>query len=114
MERYLSGLSNRGFLTAVQDGHDGVETSTFGRLMMDSTLQDSFRESAAHGLVLLNCLATDISNDDDLLSDDSYGVSKGFSDSYVLGSPGEQPCAAGLGTFSQDTFEYWFDALALW
>ena len=113
-ERYLSGLSNRGFLTAVQDGHDGVETSTFGRLMMNSTLQDSFRESAAHGHVLLNCLATDISNDDDLLSDDSYGVSKGFSDSYVLGSPGEQPCAAGLGTFSQDTFEYWVDALALW
>jgi len=112
-ERYLRGLSNKNFSTAAQYGNDEADTSTFGRLMLDSSLQDTFRESASPGHVLLNCLDTVGSNDDDLLSNDNYGASKGFSDSYVLGSPGEQPCAAGLGSFSQNTFEYWVDALAL-
>jgi len=112
-ERYLSGLSNRGLSIAVKDGNEGVDTSTFGQLMMDSALKDLLRDSKAKGHVLLSCLPTDISNDEDLLLDNSYGLSEGLLDSYVVGSPGEQPCAAGLRTFSQDTFEYWVDALEL-
>jgi len=51
--------------------------------------------------------------DDSLLSDASYGIAERLRQSYVLGSPGEQPLVSGLETFSQDTFEYWVDSLSL-
>ncbi|MBU3897991.1 MAG: hypothetical protein KJ614_03545, partial [Gammaproteobacteria bacterium] len=52
-------------------------------------------------------------NGSDLLSDNSYGIANRLQQSYVLGSPGEQPFSSGLDTFSQDTFEYWVDTLSL-
>jgi hypothetical protein len=49
----------------------------------------------------------------DLLSDNSYGIASRLQQSYILGTPGEQPFISGLDTFSQDTFEYWIDNLSL-
>jgi len=50
---------------------------------------------------------------DDLLSDSSYGLASRLQQSYILGTPGEQPLISGLDTFSQDNFEYWVDTLSL-
>jgi hypothetical protein len=50
---------------------------------------------------------------DDLLSDSSFGLASRPQQAYILGTPGEQPLVSGLGTFSQDTFEYWVDTLSL-
>jgi hypothetical protein len=50
---------------------------------------------------------------EDLLSDSSYGLASRLQQSYILGTPGEQPMITGLDTFSQDNFEYWVDTLSL-
>jgi hypothetical protein len=50
---------------------------------------------------------------DDLLSGSSYGLASRLQQSYILGTPGEQPLISGLDTFSQDNFEYWVDTLSL-
>ena len=50
---------------------------------------------------------------DDLLSDSSYGLANRLQQSYVLGTPGEQPLISGQDTFSRDNFDYWVDTLAL-
>jgi hypothetical protein len=50
---------------------------------------------------------------EDLLSDSSYGLASRMQQSYILGTPGEQPLISGLDTFSQDNFEYWVDTLSL-
>jgi hypothetical protein len=54
-----------------------------------------------------------MSNQQDLLSSNTYGLTNGLQHSYVLGTPGEQPLVSGQNTFSQDTFEYWVDTLSL-
>jgi hypothetical protein len=48
-----------------------------------------------------------------LLSDSSYGLANRLLQSYVLGTPGEQPLISGLDSFSQDNFEYWVETLSL-
>jgi hypothetical protein len=51
--------------------------------------------------------------DSDLLSDSSYGLASRLQQSYILGTPGEQPLISGLDSFSQDNFEYWVETLSL-
>jgi len=67
---------------------------------------------ALQGDVLLQGIDLNTSVDD-LLSSNSYGLANRLEQSYVLGTPGEQPLVSGLDTFSQDTFEYWVDTLSL-
>jgi hypothetical protein len=50
---------------------------------------------------------------DDLLSDTSYGLSPQMEQSFILGTPGEQPLISGLNSFSQDDFEFWVDPLSV-
>jgi hypothetical protein len=50
---------------------------------------------------------------DDLLSDTSYGLSSQMEQSFILGTPGEQPLISGLNSFSQDDFEFWVDPLSV-
>ncbi|MEI7784736.1 MAG: hypothetical protein WCK08_10165, partial [Betaproteobacteria bacterium] len=50
---------------------------------------------------------------DDLLSDTSYGLSPQMQQSFILGTPGEQPFISGLNSFSQDDFEFWLDPLSV-
>jgi hypothetical protein len=68
------------------------------------------------GDVVLQGIDLNIASDfgaEDLLSDTSYGLANRLQQSYVLGTPGEQPLVTGLDTYSQDTFEYWVDTLSL-
>ncbi|MBG6078024.1 hypothetical protein [Polaromonas sp. CG_9.11] len=58
-------------------------------------------------------LTNDTMNDDVLLSDSSYGIAARLQQSYVLGSPGEQPLISGLSTFSQGNYDYSVNTLTL-
>jgi hypothetical protein len=69
--------------------------------------------SALQGDVMLDGIDLGGVLDDDLLSDSSYSLASRLQQSYVVGTPGEQPLISGLDTFSQDNFEYWVDTLAL-
>ncbi|MCX7257383.1 MAG: hypothetical protein NTZ64_11760, partial [Polaromonas sp.] len=50
---------------------------------------------------------------DILLSDASYGIADRLQQSYVLGTPGEQPLISGLSGFSLGNYDYSVDTLAL-
>jgi hypothetical protein len=64
--------------------------------------------------VMLVDMGEGVAGSDDLLSDSSYGLANRLLQSYVLGTPGEQPLISGMNTFSQADFEYWVDtALSL-
>jgi hypothetical protein len=66
------------------------------------------------GDVVLNGIdANGLTGDANLLSDNSYGLANRLQQSYILGTPGEQPLVSGLDTFSQDNFEYWVETLSL-
>ena len=65
------------------------------------------------GDVVLNDIGINGLIGDNLLSDSSYGLASRLQQSYILGTPGEQPLISGLDTFSQDNFEYWVDTLSL-
>ena len=70
-------------------------------------------EDALNGTIKLNTVALNTGLTEDLLSDQSYGIASRLQQSYILGTPGEQPFVTGLDTFSQDAFEYWVDTLSL-
>jgi hypothetical protein len=72
----------------------------------------SVNETLVH-MVDLKSLDVRYTPNPDLLSDNSYGIATRLQQSYILGTPGEQPFISGLDTFSQDTFEYWVDTLSL-
>jgi hypothetical protein len=72
----------------------------------------SVNETLAH-TVDLKALDVKSTQNPDLLSANSYGIANRLQQSYILGTPGEQPFISGLNTFSQDTFEYWVDTLTI-
>jgi hypothetical protein len=53
------------------------------------------------------------SDENDLLSAQSYGLAERLERAYVLGTPGAQPLISGLDSFSEDTFDYWVDTLTV-
>jgi hypothetical protein len=95
-----------------------LEQSMPSTLVSGSTLVSRYLSTAStsaflKGDVLLEGIELNMSDDNDLLSDSSYGLAHRLQQSYVLGSPGEQPLVSGFETFSQDSFEYWVDTLSL-
>ena len=76
-------------------------------------LSTASTQSLLEGSVMLSTQRSGLSPDEDLLDDNSYGLAARLDQSYVLGTPGEQPFVSGLATFSQDTFEYWIDTVSL-
>jgi hypothetical protein len=69
--------------------------------------------AALQGDVMLDGIDLSGQGGDDLLSDTSYSLASRLQQSYILGTPGEQPLISGLDTFSQDNYEYWVDTLSL-
>ena len=69
--------------------------------------------NSAVSLAGLNGVTGTSGGETNLLSNPSYGIADRLQQSYILGTPGEQPLISGLSTFSQDSFEYWVDTLSL-
>jgi hypothetical protein len=84
-----------------------------GNLMVMSYLASGSTAQNVEGNIALTTVGDTFDGGFGLLSDQSYGIADNLQQSYVLGSPGEQPLISGLTTFSQDTFEYWVDTLSL-
>ena len=69
--------------------------------------------SGSASIIELKDLSSVLHSGADLLNDQSYGIAEKLQRSYILGTPGAQPLVSGLGTFSQDSFEYWLDHLSV-
>ena len=92
----------------------GYNQSLASNLTVTSYLDSGSSGITGTSLLSLSDLSgTSAGSASGLLSDQSFGLAGRLEQAYILGTPGSQPSVSGLGSFSQNTFEYWVDTLSL-
>jgi hypothetical protein len=91
-------LDGKLYQQLVVEGAVVLETEDAARLLFDGMATDSQGLSGVQ--------------DGNLLAG-AEGSTSRLHQSYILGTPGEQPFIAGLDSFSLDSFEYWVETLSL-